>query len=113
MLLCGDPYARGTKGQWLTATGQRWAHTLREGGRPHRRRKAATPGLLVPGPSQPGGQLAGAASGHQTRPHALRQVLEERPLDWLAALRPARWAGHVVELQRTPRGRQIPHQKNQ
>ena len=32
---------------------------------------------LVPGPSQPGGQLGGAASGRQTRPHALRQALEE------------------------------------
>jgi hypothetical protein len=37
----------------------------------------------MPGPSQPGAQLAGAASGRQTQPHALRQALAEwqRPHD--------------------------------
>ena len=67
------------------------AHVLREGAgltgggaQPH----------LMPGPSQPGGQLAGAASGRKTRPHALRQAWKiwQRRHDWLAARRPARWS---------------------
>ena len=45
-------------------SGHRWAHTrcarAGQAGRPHRGGSAAT---LMPGPSQPGGQLAGAASG--------------------------------------------------
>eukprot|EP00966_Prymnesium_polylepis_P150068 3466688-Prymnesium_polylepis.1 len=70
----------------------------------------------MPGPSQPGGQLAVATSGRQTRPHAPAARpgrVAAAPNDWLAARPSALEQGQVVEVQRTPRDGESPHQNNQ
>jgi hypothetical protein len=47
---------------------------------------------LVPGSSQPGGRLIGAASGRQRRPLTLPQALAERLPPWLPLLEAQRWS---------------------